>query len=143
VYSPLHAMVPLLSGTSVFGSGMVGRNDFGRKDAALRAAYRDFRTTDAQWLPWWQAELGYCRSDDPKVKVSFYYHPGKNVLLLAGNFNDEDKTPSIDLDLAKCGLTGKLLRARNVLTAQDVPLTADGHLAPLIRGKSFVLLRIE
>ena len=59
------------------------------------------------------------------------------------NFNGENKTPSIKLDLGQCGLAGKMLHARNVLTAQEVPITADGQLAPLIRGNSFVLLRLE
>ena len=143
VYGTLHAMAPLLSGTSVWGSGMVGRNDFGRKDAAIRKAYRDFETRTATWVPWWEGEAGPCRAADPKVRVSYYGHPGKGVLLLAGNFNPENKTPEIRLDLAKCGLADRPLKAWNVLTDVPVAISADGRFAPMIRGKSFVLLQIE
>jgi hypothetical protein len=143
VYEPLHAMAPLLSGSSVWGSGINGRNDFGRKDAALRAAYRAFDTKTARWSPWWENQGGACRTDDPKVRVSFYFHPGKDVLLLAGNFNAEDKVPAIRLDLARCGLAGRQLAARNVLTGVPVVVSADGRFSPMIRGKSFVLLRLE
>lgn len=143
VYRPLHAMAPLLSGTSVWGSGLTGRNDFGRKDAALRNAYHDFDTASARWSPWWENERGACRTNDPQVRVSFYWHPGKRVLMLAGNFHGEAKSPTIRLDLAQCGLAGRRLRARNVLTDVPVPISADGDLSPMIREKSFVLLRIE
>ena len=142
-YKPLYAMVPLLSGTSVWGSGIIGRNDFGRKDAALRDAYRAFDTRTATWSPWWENEHGACRTDDPKVRVSFYCHPGKNVLLLAGNFHPDNKTAAIRLELAKCGLAGRSLKARNVLTGVPIAVSADGRFSPMIRGKSFVLLRLE
>jgi len=142
-YKPLYAMAPLLSGTSVWGSGIVGRNDFGRKDAALRDAYRDFDTQTATWSPWWENECGPCRTDDPKVRVSFYFHPGKDALLLAGNFNRDNKTPAIRLELAKCGLAGRSLKAWNVLTGVAVAVSADGQFSPMIHGKSFVLLRLE
>ena len=143
VYAPLHAMAPLLSGTSTWGSGIVGRNDWGRKDAAIRKAYRAFGTTTATWVPWWEGEKGPCRTDDPLVRVSYYCHAGKDLLLLAGNFNAEVKTPAIRLDLAKCGLAGRPLKAWNALTDVPVAISADGQFSPMIRGKSFVLLRIE
>ena len=142
-YDPLYAMVPLLSGTSMWGSGIIGRNDFGRKDAALRDAYHAFDTKTATWSPWWENQRGACRTDDPMVRVSFYCHPGKDVLLLAGNFHPENKTAAIRLDLAKCGLAGRLLKAHNVLTGVPIAVSADGRFSPMIRGKSFVLLRLE
>jgi hypothetical protein len=142
-YKPLYAMTPLLSGTSVWGSGIVGRNDFGRKDAALRDAYRAFDTKTATWCPWWENERGPSRTEDPNVRVSFYFHPGKSVLLLAGNFHPDNKTPTIRLDLAKCGLAGRALQGRNALTGATVAISADGRFSPMIRGKSFVLIRIE
>ncbi|MBT6627878.1 MAG: hypothetical protein HOB49_12750, partial [Gemmatimonadetes bacterium] len=67
-YSPLHAMAPLLSGSSVWGTGMVARNDQGRKDAAIRRVYHDFDTVSATWMPWWRAETAACRPTDPEVK---------------------------------------------------------------------------
>jgi hypothetical protein len=143
IYSPLHAMASLLSGTAVWGSGIVGRNDFGRKDEALRQAYRSFDTVTATWVPWWESEKGPCRAEDPKVRVSYYCHPGKDVLLMAGNFNADAKTPAIRLDLAACGLAGRTIKARNALTGVTIPVSPDGQFAPLIRGKSFILLRME
>ena len=143
LYSPLHTMASLLAGTAVWGSGIIGRNDFGRKDEALRQAYRRFDTMTATWVPWWEGEKGPCRTDDPLVRVSYYCHAGQDLLLLAGNFNPGSTSPAIRLDLARCGLSGRPLKAWNVLTEVPVPISADGQLSPLIRGKSFVLLRIE
>ncbi len=140
VYSPLHAMAALLSGSSGWGSGIVGRNDFGRKDAAIRSAYRQFGTGTADWVPWWEAQA--CRAGDPGVRASYYVHPGQGVLLLAGNFNAADSAPPLHLDLGRCGLQGRPLRAWNALTGVDVPISEQGDLAPLIRGKSFVMLRL-
>lgn len=142
-YSPLHAMAPLLSGSSVWGTGMVARNDQGRKDAAIRAAYRAFDTAAAQWLPWWRGETGPCRPQDPGVKASLYAHPGRGLFIIAGNFNPERRRVTIAVDLAAFGLAGKSLRAVNALTDQPIALTADGALSPTIAGKSFVLVRVE
>lgn len=141
VYSPLHAMAPLLSGSSVWGSGLIGRNDFGRKDAAIRAVYHQFDTASAVWVPWWEA--GACCADDPSVRVSFYCHPGQSALLVVGNFGSTDLSPALTLDLDRYGLSRKSLRAWNALTGVAVPITGPGRLAPLVRAKSFALLRLE
>jgi hypothetical protein len=143
VYSPLHAMTPLLCGTSVWGTGMVARNDQGRKDAAIRAVYRTFDTSTATWLPWWRAELGACRPDDPKTKVSLYAHPGRGLLLLAANYNAGPRDARIRLALGEFGLEGRVLRAVNTLTDQPLRISADGVLEARIQGKSFVLARVE
>jgi hypothetical protein len=143
IYSPLHAMTPLLCGTSVWGTGLVARNDQGRKDAAIRAVYRAFDTTTATWLPWWRAETGPCRPDDPKTKVSLYAHPGRSLLLIAGNYNAEPRDARIALDLRGLGLQGKTPKAVNTLTDQPLALSAEGVLEARIKGKSFVLVRVE
>ncbi len=142
-YSPLHAMAPLLSGSSVWGTGMVARNDQGRKDAAIRQAYDDFDTASATWLPWWRAEAGACRVTDAKVKASLYAHQGKSLLILAANFNPDRRQVPILLDLGAFGLAGRSLAAKNVLTGQIVGLSGDGVLKPTIAGKSFILVQVD
>jgi hypothetical protein len=142
-YSPLHAMAALLSGSSVWGTGMVARNDQGRKDAAIRDAYRAFDTTTAQWLPWWCGETGSCRPAEARIKASLYAHPGQGLLIIAGNFNAGRMTATIELDLAAFGLEGRTCTAVNVLTDQPVPIGPDGTLTPTIAAKSFVLMRVE
>ncbi|MFH1568069.1 MAG: glycoside hydrolase domain-containing protein [Gemmatimonadota bacterium] len=143
VYSPLHAMTPLLSGSSVWGTGMVARNDQGRKDAAMRAAYRAFDTTSAQWVPWWRGEAGPCRPQDPGIRASLYAHPGRGLLILAANYNPDRRRADIALDLAAFGLAGRALTATNALTDQALALSPDGLLTAAIAGKSFVLVRVE
>jgi hypothetical protein len=143
IYSPLHAMTPLLCGSSVWGTGMVARNDQGRKDAALRAVYRAFDTTTATWVPWWRGEAGPCRPDDPKVKASLYAHPGRGLLLIVGNYNPEPRVAHVALDLASFGLQGRGLKAVNALTDQPLALSADGVLEARLKGKCFVAARIE
>jgi hypothetical protein len=77
------------------------------------------------------------------MRVSLYCHPGQRALLVVGNFGSEDRTPVLTLELERYGLAGKPLRAWNALTGVAVPLSDTGRLSPLVRAKSFVLLRVE
>ena len=144
VYSPLHTMTSLLHGTSIWGSGgLIGRNDFARKEMAIRNAYKNFNTTTAVWVPYYQGENIFYTVTDPKIKVSLYYHPGQNILLLVANYNPEEKEADIHLNLSKFGLSGKKINAVNVLTREALSISSDGLLTVKIRPKSFRLVKIE
>lgn len=142
-WSSVHAMMPLLNGTSVWGTGVVARGDQGRKDYALRKVYAAFDTKSAVWVPWFKGENVCYTVADPKVKASFYYHEGKDVLLLAANFNAEAKTVDLKLDPAKLGLSGRTLKAVNTLTDQKIDVAADGTVKMTIKPKSFLLIKID
>jgi len=143
VYSPLHTMTSLLHGVSIWGSGLLGRRDFGRKEARIWQAYRAFETATAEWVPYFQGENRYYQVSEPEVKASLYVHPGRNVLLLVGNYHREAQAVHLRLDLARLGLAGKALAGTNVLTAVAVPVSEAGDLHLEVPAKSFVLLRIE
>ena len=142
-YSPLHMMASLLNGTSVWGHGIFGRNDMGRKFHAIISAYQKFNTQTASWVPYHKGAEIFYQVSDPKVLVSLYYHAGKDVLLLAGNYNKEVWQNTIQLKLEKMGLEGKALKATNVLTEEDLKISADGHLSVKINPKSFLLIRLD
>ena len=142
-YSPLHTMASLLHGTSIWGSGIAARKDFGRKEKAIRDVYREFGTPNATWIPYFQEGKPVAECADAAVRVSLYSHPGKSALLLFANFGAEAKTPAVRLDLAKLELAGQKLRLTNALTLQAIPLAADGTATPAIAAKSFVLALLE
>lgn len=143
IYSPLHEMTSLLHGTCVWGQGLIGRNDMARKDMAIRNVYKSFNTMTAVWVPYFKGEGNFYTQTDPKIKASFYYHPGKDVLLLIANYNPEEKEVHIHLNLSKLGLSGKKLTAVNALTQQMLNLSPDGLLTLKVNSKSFCLVRIE
>jgi hypothetical protein len=124
-FSSLHAMTPLLNGTSVWGEGILGRNDIGRKDWAIRKVYQSFNVETANWVPYYEGENKFYTVADPKVKVSLYDHKGKDILLLATNYNAEKK------------------KAFNTLTDQKIDILDDGTMTLVIKPKSFVLIKVE
>ncbi|MBT7861425.1 MAG: hypothetical protein HN712_13970, partial [Gemmatimonadetes bacterium] len=80
---------------------------------------------------------------EARIKASLYAHPGQGLLIIAGNFNPEQMTATIELDLAAFGLEDKTCTAVNALTDQPIPIGPDGTLTPTIAAKSFVLMRVE
>lgn len=142
-YSPLHTMASLLHGSSIWGSGIVGRKDFGRKEKAIRDVYQQFDTANATWIPYFQEGKPVVECADPAVRVSLYSHAGKSALLLIANFGAEAKTPVVRLNLAELGLAGQKLRLTNALTRQAIPLAEAGAAEPTLAAKSFVLAQLE
>jgi len=143
IYSSLHTMTSLLHGVSIWGSGLLGRNDFGRKEHRLRQAYKSFHTSSAEWIPYWKGENNFYKVDPPMIKASLYYHAGKNALIIVGNYDKEEKDVSLSLDLAKLGLRGRKLTAVNVMTETPISISSSGGLLLHVCGKSFVLVRVE
>ena len=142
-YSPVHTMVGLLSGTTVWGMGFESsRRDMERKYDNIRIAYESFPVKSAKWIPYFEGENLLYKSTDSKVKASIYYHIGKDVFLVVGNFNQDQVNPGIILQLDKLGLKGKKLKAVNALTGQNIPLTSTGLVSPNVKGKSFTLVKI-
>jgi hypothetical protein len=143
VFSSLHAMTPLLNGTSVWGEGILRRNDIGRKDWEIRKVYQSFNVETANWVPYYEGENKFYTVADSKVKASLYYHQGKDILLLAANYNGEKKKIALKLDLSRFGLQTKKLQAYNTLTDQRIDISDDGTMTLTIKPKSFVLVKVE
>lgn len=141
IYSSLHTMTSLLHGVSIWGSGLLGRNDFGRKEYRIRQAYKSFNTSTSEWVPYWTGEGSYYQVDDPKIKVSLYCHTGKDVLMVVANYNREEKEVKLSLELAQMGLQGKVLKAANMMTEESVPVTQGSPLTLRIPAKSFMLMK--
>ncbi len=143
-YSSLHTMVGLLSGTTVWGMGFESaRLDNERKYDNIRRAYESLPVKTAKWVPYFEDVNGLCKTDNDKVKVSIYYHAGKDALLVVGNYNPNVVQPGIQMNLSKFGLQGKKLVAVNALTGQKIALTSGGVLSPVIKAKSFVLVKVS
>ena len=143
IYSSLHTMIGLLHGTPIMGHGAVGRNDLTRKIINIRSAYERFDVRSATWKPYFRNAGEYFTLADPEVHVSFYYHEGKDILLIVGNLNKTDKEVAIPLKLSAFGLAGAPLKARNALTTAPLSLTAQGALAVPVRAGSFTLVQIS
>ncbi|MBI3922809.1 MAG: hypothetical protein HY318_15420, partial [Armatimonadetes bacterium] len=143
IYSSLHTMTSLLNGVSIWGSGLLGRNDFGRKEYRIRQTYKSFNTSTAEWIPYWTGEGSYYQVDDPKIKTSLYFHKGKDALMVVANYNREEKEVKLSLKLAKMGLKGTGLKAVNVMTEESVPVAQGSQLELKIPAKSFVLVRMD
>jgi hypothetical protein len=143
VYSPPYELAALLVGTSNFGQGILGRGDEARKWINLRKAYLAFGYKTAEWVPFFKNRDTFYAAEDPKTKVSLYYHPGKDAFLIVGNTDAQVKTVNVQLHLKAFGLEGAALRARNALTQVPAVLTPDGKLTVPVRAKSFVLVAVE
>ncbi|NCO35755.1 MAG: hypothetical protein AUJ92_11510 [Armatimonadetes bacterium CG2_30_59_28] len=81
--------------------------------------------------------------DDPKTKVSLYYHKGESALMVVTNYNKEERQARLDLSLDRLGLQGKALSAKNMMTDEVHKVGRAGSLSLRIPAKSFVLLRVE
>jgi hypothetical protein len=143
MYTSSHTMIALLHGTSILGFGVEDREDMGRKWINLRKAYLAFGHKTAEWVPYFKNRDSYYVDEDPKAKVSLYYHSGKDAFLVVGNMDAQARTIAVQLHLKAFGLEGAALRARNALTQVPVSLAQDGKMNVFVRGKSFVLVAIE
>jgi hypothetical protein len=143
MYSPLHTMMELLLGTGQYGMNIVDRNGLGRKYINIRKAYLAYGYKSAEWVPYFRNRGTYYTAEDPKARVSLYYHSGKDAFLVVGNMDTQIKTLNVQLKLNAFGLEGAALQARNALTQVPVALTQDGKLSVFVREKSFVLVDIE
>ena len=142
-YSPLHTMVCLLSGTTVWGMGYESsRRDMERKYDNLRVTYQSFPVKTAKWVPYFEGESILYKSSDNNIKASIYYHSGKDVLIVVGNFSQKRIKSNIRLDLSKFKLQSKKMKATNALTGQDVPMNITGVISPVVNSKSFVPVKI-
>jgi len=151
-YRPMHMTYCLLHGVSVWPQGFLGRNDMARKTANLWQTYDKFGYRQAEWIPYYRAEVGpaepglvqtglvqtgLVQTGDPNVKVSLYLHRGKRALLIVGNLAHEVVRAQLKLDLKAIGLEG----ASAVNALDDRPLTLDGDvLSVRLRPTSFVLV---
>jgi hypothetical protein len=139
-YESLHMTYCLLHGVSVWPQGFLGRNDVARKTANLWQAYDAFGYRQAEWIPYYRAETGLVRTDNPNVKVSLYLHPQKRAFLVIGNLAHEVVTCSVHVDLKRMGLVGN--SAMNALDQRSLVINR-GALAVRLRTTSFVLIRIQ
>ena len=119
------------------------RNGLGRKWMNFRKAYLAFGYKSAEWVPYFKNRDTFYADEDPKTKVSLYYHPGKDAFLIVGNTDAQARTVNVQLHLKAFGLEGAALRARNALTQVPVALAQDGKLNVFVRAKSFVLVAVE
>jgi len=139
-YQPLHLTYGLLHGVSVWPMGFLGRNDMLRKTANLWHAYDRFGYRQAEWIPYFRAEAGLAKSDNPNVKTSLYLQRQKRALLVVGNLAHEVVNSTLTVDLKAMGLAGT--SAANVLDDRPLP-TAGGILSVRLRPSSVVLIEIK
>ncbi|NOY79454.1 MAG: hypothetical protein GXP31_00465 [Kiritimatiellaeota bacterium] len=142
VYSSTHTLIALLHGTSIFGHGIMGRRDLGRKWINLRRVYRKARTRSAQWFPYFRAGNPVTVRNNDAVHVSSYVHPGQDAFLVVGNLSRRDVEAELALDLAKMRLGGRRLTAANALTEVALPPPDHGRLRVPVRAKSFTLVSL-
>ena len=109
----------------------------------FRKAYLAFGYKSAEWVPYFKNRDTYYTTEDPKIKISLYYHVGKDAFLVIGNTDAQNKDVNVQLHLKAFGLEGAALRARNALTQVPAALTQDGKLNVFVRAKSFVLVAVE
>jgi hypothetical protein len=143
MYSSAHTMVELLLGSGQFGYDLVDRGGLGRKWMNFRKAYLAFGYQSAEWVPFFKNCDTYYTTEDPKTKISLYYHKGEDAFLVVGNTDAQNKDVSVQLHLKAFGLEGAALRARNALTQVPLALAQDGKLNVSVRAKSFVLVAVE
>jgi hypothetical protein len=139
-YKPMYVTYGLLHGVSVMPEGFLGRNDMARKTANLWHAYDAFGYRDAEWIPYYRAENGLAKADNPNVKVSLYLHKGKGAMLVVGNLAHDVVECGVSVDQAAMGL--KNASAINSLDGRALPMR-DNVLAVRVRPASFTLIRIE
>ncbi len=142
VYSSTHTMIALLHGTSIFGHGIMGRRDLGRKWINLRRVYRRARTRTAQWFPYFHTGNPVTVRNNPDAHVSSYVHPGEDAFLVVGNLSRKDLEVDLALDLARMGLEGRELTARNALTEVVLGPPDHGRLRVPVRAGSFTLVAL-
>jgi hypothetical protein len=139
-YEALHTTYCLLHGVSVWPQGFLGRNDMSRKTANLWQAYDRFGYRQAEWIPYYRAEAGLAKADNPNVKVSLYSQKGQRALLIVGNLAHEVVHCKVNVDLPALGLAGQ--SARNALDGRPTPLEGP-TLSVRLRPVSFVLVWVE
>jgi hypothetical protein len=139
-YRPMHMTYCLLHGVSVWPQGFLGRNDMLRKTANLWQAYDTFGYRQAEWIPYYRAEAGLARPDNPNVKVSLYLRRQQRALLIVGNLAHEVIECRVKLDLKGMRLAGT--SAVNVLDDRPLPIS-DGAVSIRLRPASFVLARVQ
>jgi hypothetical protein len=111
-----------------------------RKTANLWHAYDRFGYRQAEWIPYFCAETGLAKSDNPNVKTSLYLQRQKRALLVVGNLAHEVVNSTLTVDLKAMGLRGT--SAVNVL--DDRPLPTTGGVLPVrLRPNSFLLIQIQ
>jgi hypothetical protein len=123
--------------------GVRGYNDMARKVHRMRNAYQSFGTTTAEWTPYFKSQPTLIAATDPNIKVSVYHHPGKDALLFVMNMNPADGVYPVSLKRRALGLDHMTLKVENALTGVPIAVDPEGGLQIPVRGKSFIMVRID
>ncbi|MEW6359685.1 MAG: glycoside hydrolase domain-containing protein [Planctomycetota bacterium] len=112
-------------------------------DKALRALQHDFRVgeEDCRFLPYWEAGQ-IVKGQGEKLVCSAYLRTGK-VMLVVGNWADQNVAAQFTLDLNTLGLDGnKPIQARDAVTQQSVKV--EGSSITLgIAPRDYALVWVE
>lgn len=120
-WSSLHTMTGLLVGTSLWGSGVVERDDWARKAAKLREAYEKFGYAECEFFPFFTAENELVSEALPaNIHIAGYLKKGQKLLLLVANYNPQPVAAAIELKVEKLGFSPR--EAHSALTGAAMPL---------------------
>lgn len=101
----------------------------------------DFGRKQAQFLPYWE-NAGLAQCSQPDVYVSLYKHPTNGVLAVVSNLGRQEATAEVRLDLAKLGLAGQTLTARDGLDRQPLDVN-DGLVKLTLPSLGFKLVWLK
>ena len=93
-----------------------------------------FGREEATWLPYWENK-DYVQTNEPSVKASIYNRPGKGFIAVICNTGPKDSPAEATYNLKTLRQPAKL-KARNVLTEKEIPMTAGRISVPLGSLKS-------
>jgi hypothetical protein len=77
-----------------------------------------------------------------KALVSLYKPPGGGLVVAVTNRLPHDKEVSVQVDLAKLGLTGRTLTATDERTEQSLDVQ-NGRFAVPVKGRSYTLVSLR
>jgi hypothetical protein len=101
----------------------------------------DFGCESAEFAPYFRSSE-YVKLSPDRLRSALYWHKGKSVLIIITNFTGEEAQGEVKLDLAKLGLTGKKLIARDGFLDDDYGIAGD-TVKVTIPVRSYRLIRIE
>lgn len=90
----------------------------------------DFGRKEAQFRPYWENQDQVTAGPDG-VYASLYVHPRNGVLAVVSNLGKTDTRAEVGLNLARVGLSGRTLTARDALSGETVPLEGGKFAVPL------------
>lgn len=95
-----------------------------------------------EFIPYW-TNRGLLKSSDNEVKVSAYYRPEREALLVIANNKPETKDVILTHNLSSIGLPPeKSLRVIDAKTDEIIPSHGDQFRA-IVPGKDFLLVRVQ